>query len=536
MLVLIGLREVKLRGLREKKNKGIMVEKISRELDGEVAELSFSRKLALEKVKVAAIRCELEREKERVFTVGEVECGGKVEGLRKEEVPKVVTLPVKVDLKPTPSEEGGMASVCGNINSEVFREYLPFHDDVLWANRCILAKIKDGTSFTVIQQSFLDAGFSDFKLISLGGDNVLLHPCVEGDCMNLFNSASDLIGNFLCDCRPWSKDACVPYERGAWVRCYGVPLHAWNDIFFLELASSRGRLLKIEDATVNKDRLDFARFLIATPELKELNFVVNFLIEGREYPIRVIEDLEFGFAVDACLAEYEDDIRSRCSGPVGLQEEEPLVDAIVQHMHDDWVRKSNEVKGVISDLDISQSIYAKEKCPEVEKILCSPNTSLIKADKVIENVGDRISKFSKKSRVTKRPKVVPTLVGLKKIARLAEADRCALIRSLKKSKCSKRNLRKSTSSRTSSNTFSCNKNGVSLSAGKGPSGDSKDWKNWVALHGDAKGVEDDVVEVGNLIGVRCKNSFQALSRGSVRGGFVDGGEGRVLEARNGTDA
>jgi len=47
------------------------------------------------------------------------------------------------------------------------------------------------------------------------------------------------------------------YDRGAWVRCYGVPLHAWDDIFFLELASSQGRLLKIDDITSNKERLDY---------------------------------------------------------------------------------------------------------------------------------------------------------------------------------------------------------------------------------------------------------------------------------------
>ena len=157
------------------------------------------RKLALEKVKVVAIRSELERERERVFTVGDVECVGLKE--------------VKGRLKPKEGE--GSVSVGGKNVSEVSREYLPFHEDVEWANKSILAKIKNGMCISVIQQSFLDAGFLDFKLISLGGDNVLLHPCVEGDVMEIFNSAADLIGNFLCDCQPWTKDVSVPYERSA---------------------------------------------------------------------------------------------------------------------------------------------------------------------------------------------------------------------------------------------------------------------------------------------------------------------------------
>jgi hypothetical protein len=63
----------------------------------------------------------------------------------------------------------------------------------------------------------------DFRLIPLGADNVLLHPCVDGDVVELFNAATDLIGNFLDDCRPWTKETVMNYERGAWVRCFGVP-------------------------------------------------------------------------------------------------------------------------------------------------------------------------------------------------------------------------------------------------------------------------------------------------------------------------
>jgi hypothetical protein len=47
------------------------------------------------------------------------------------------------------------------------------------------------------------------------------------------------------------------------------------------------------------------------------------------YPIRFIEDLEFGFAEDACLTKFEGFNKSQCSVPDCMQEEEPLVDALV---------------------------------------------------------------------------------------------------------------------------------------------------------------------------------------------------------------
>lgn len=212
-----------------------------------------------------------------------------------------------------------------DVEKKVMCKFMPFTDDITWASKSILARLKNDFCLSIVQQAFVDAEFVDFKLISLGGDNVVLHPGVEGDAMELFKAAVDFIGNFLDDCRPWTLDSIVNYERGSWVRCYGVPLHVWNEIFFLELAATQGRLLKIDDCTTNKDRLDYARLLISTHSLKEINVIEKVWIDSRMFPIRIIEDLEFGLAEDEC----KDDNNSQCSVPEGFQEEDPIVDALV---------------------------------------------------------------------------------------------------------------------------------------------------------------------------------------------------------------
>ena len=126
----------------------------------------------------------------------------------------------------------------------------------------------------------------------------------------------------------------------------------------------------------------------------------------------------------------------------------------------------------------------------------------------------------------KRRKVVPSLTSLKKIARLSTTDRNALIRSLKSSKKRKASVNTSKSS-------SGKQKGVSLSAGSGPTVNSNDWKNWVSVHGDVKGVEADIVNVGEVLGIKCKNNFQVLSRASGKGGVVENGVVRKVEARKG---
>jgi len=139
------------KGTEGEKNRGNKVGKNPREFVGSVDEGGVSKKLVLEKVKVAAIRSELKREKERVFTVGDVVCGGTKEAkVGKEKGAMSKDVGVVEDGKPKPFEGDGSESIYGNIVVEVTRKYLPFHENVVWANKSILAKIKNGLCFSVL--------------------------------------------------------------------------------------------------------------------------------------------------------------------------------------------------------------------------------------------------------------------------------------------------------------------------------------------------------------------------------------------------
>ncbi|GAU36595.1 hypothetical protein TSUD_362650 [Trifolium subterraneum] len=45
-----------------------------------------------------------------------------------------------------------------------------------------------------------------------------------------------------------------------------------------------------------------------------------------------------------------------------------------------------------------------------------------------------------------------------------------------------------------------------------PCKNSQDWNHWMALHGDESQVQKDVQQMGENIGVKCSNSFQAIAR------------------------
>ena len=163
-----------------------------------------------------AIHSDFERERVKVIRVGDVVCSGKKEPVvGKEGDVKALNLGVEGKGRSGADEGVGDESVCGDGATDMSHKYLPLHEDLEWVSKSIMAKIKNGTCISTIQQSFIDARFLDFKVISSRGDNLLLYPFVEGDDMEIFNSAADLVANFLYDCRPWTKDVSVQYEMGA---------------------------------------------------------------------------------------------------------------------------------------------------------------------------------------------------------------------------------------------------------------------------------------------------------------------------------
>lgn len=95
--------------------------------------------------------------------------------------------------------------------------------------------------------------------------------------------------------------------------------------------------MKINDCTLNRVRRDYAYLIIAAKILGEINEVEVFLVDWKNYPIRIAEDMEFGLADDACLVEHEEDKESLCTKPACLQEDVLLVD----HLQEEW---SQEVK------------------------------------------------------------------------------------------------------------------------------------------------------------------------------------------------
>jgi len=46
-----------------------------------------------------------------------------------------------------------------------------------------------------------------------------------------------------------------PFRRGAWLRLYGIPIHAWNGNFFKLCVMDCGSYLRSDEMTLDRGRL-----------------------------------------------------------------------------------------------------------------------------------------------------------------------------------------------------------------------------------------------------------------------------------------
>jgi len=148
-------------------------------------------------------------------------------------------------------------------------------EDHNWGETGMVASMLVGDLTLALQQRVEDAGFQSVVVTPMGGDHVFLHCTGGEDIWHVFNNALNYFGMLLHNIHKWSSND-VWYERGAWLRIYGIPVQAWNDAFFKLCVMDISRFVRVDECTTDKARLDFARVLITTTLLEIVNTTSEF--------------------------------------------------------------------------------------------------------------------------------------------------------------------------------------------------------------------------------------------------------------------
>ncbi|MCI16261.1 sulfate transporter, partial [Trifolium medium] len=146
--------------------------------------------------------------------------------------------------------------------------------------------------------------FGNLVLIPMGADKVFVRSSEGVDALPIVKGAKEFFSLIFSNWVRWGEDV-TPYRRGAWVRLYGVPLHAWNVDFFKLCVFECGSFLRADSCSADRDRLDFARVLIATPDLEIIKRVATVLVDGTLVEVKIMEEWGYAMGEDICLFEEE---------------------------------------------------------------------------------------------------------------------------------------------------------------------------------------------------------------------------------------
>ncbi|XP_045831281.1 uncharacterized protein LOC123922627 [Trifolium pratense] len=274
--------------------------------------------------------------------------------------------------------------------SRVFmRSYHSKPDDMEWAHNGVVATVFNGESIPVVQNRILDAGFNDLVLIPMGADKVFVRSTEKFDAMATINNAKEFFQLVFANWTRWENESSA-YRRGAWVRLYGVPLHAWNEQFFQLCVFESGRFLRTDCVSVGKNRLDFARVLIATPELDIIKSSVTVLVDGIQVEIKIAEEGGYTMGEDSCLFDEEsesEESQADCGedhvDPEVYRSVEILVDRFKEGLEEE---EPDEVQGMLD-----KEIYDESDARPVSSRAGTPSV-LRKGSQDLSGVQDVASK------------------------------------------------------------------------------------------------------------------------------------------------
>lgn len=254
--------------------------------------------------------------------------------------------------------------------------YVPMYvstvDDLDWATKCLVVSVVNGEAIPVLQRRISDAGFGSFLIIPLGADKVILKSPNGGDVKTILSEVPNFFNIFFANPTRWNTDFLVQ-ERGAWARIYGVPLHAWNNDFFKLSVMDRGHLLRVDDITVEKERLDYARVLVSKCSLDILNLSTSLVIDGVLFKLKIIEELGFSLGEDACLLDEDVNSVEENSG-MGVNHVDVGdcgdVNDLLLHLSKDWNYEVQQ-KQPVSRLSDDQGAVNDKKEQEFIDLLTS---------------------------------------------------------------------------------------------------------------------------------------------------------------------
>lgn len=259
---------------------------------------------------------------------------------------------------------GGQAVRKGTNPGQFEFAHLKFNVDdkvVEQLNKAFVGVVsKSGTTYGT-QDEFTRRGILEVKVTPMGANLVLLEEMEEGALSKLLSEI--WISEWFGEIRSWCSGE-IDNERIVWIRCFGVPAHAWSNEFFSFLVAGIGEFICVDDSTLKKKTMDVARILYKTKVHDLVSRLVKVNIGGDVFSIKMVE--EWYGPLQWCMPKRHEDEKS--FGSSSDDEEEEFQDPC-----DDGTGTFSD-EGFFSDQSNDEQSF-NPSCPE-ESIVGGVNNTL----------------------------------------------------------------------------------------------------------------------------------------------------------------
>ncbi|MCH93579.1 DUF4283 domain protein, partial [Trifolium medium] len=131
-------------------------------------------------------------------------------------------------------------------------------------------------------------GYHNMRVLPLGHQKVLLSSTVEDEVKEVVGSVGWWC-TWFDRFEEWSPEL-VSNQRSIWLRCFGVPLHAWGEALFRTIAFKYGTFIEVDTTTKIMARGDLARIKIVTDKPLLIDANITILVLGKKFVIKVMEE------------------------------------------------------------------------------------------------------------------------------------------------------------------------------------------------------------------------------------------------------
>ncbi|KEH40713.1 DUF4283 domain protein [Medicago truncatula] len=167
---------------------------------------------------------------------------------------------------------------------------LPSEDRLRELESCFVAELSFLREPKQVQHSLVLGGLNKIGVIPMGANMVLL-KAEDPHLIEEAEGRSDPWWRGLFkSVKRWAPNL-VSKQRLIWIRCFGLPLHVWDEKTFKKMGALFGEFVDFDEETIGLNRVDMGRIYVLSSSMAFVNEKLRVEVMGVVFDVWVVEEV-----------------------------------------------------------------------------------------------------------------------------------------------------------------------------------------------------------------------------------------------------